>query len=74
MERIVLVAFARRYLISDTGLSEANLIRKVQIAQGHCDCFATGKPVCDERACPWRNDCLTEPDDGCSTLFSQETL
>lgn len=53
-----LLKLARQYFISDTGLSKANLIRKIQIADGHVGCFATGKTHCDQMTCPWRNDCL----------------
>lgn len=53
-----LLKLARQYFIADTGLSKANLIRKIQIADGHVGCFATGKTQCDQMGCPWRNDCL----------------
>jgi len=38
----------------------ANLIRKIQIAEGHVDCFATGKTHCEQMGCRWRKDCLPE--------------
>lgn len=60
MKKTELLKIARQYFISDTGLSAANLIRKIQIAEGHVDCFATGKTVCDQMACRWRNDCMGE--------------
>jgi hypothetical protein len=56
-----LIELARRYFLADDGLSQANLIRKIQVAQGNPQCFATGKRSCDQSACPWREDCLTNP-------------
>ena len=60
MTNAELLKLAGRYFISDAGLSTANLIRKIQIAEGHVDCFATGKKHCEQMACPWRKDCLPE--------------
>lgn len=62
-----LLELAKRYFISDAGLSEANLIRKIQLAEGHLDCYATGKTSCDEMTCRWRPDCLPEADDKASS-------
>jgi len=56
-----LIELATQYLIADDGLSKSNLIRKIQLAQGKQDCFATGKNHCDQTACPWRKDCMPEP-------------
>lgn len=53
---------AKRYFIDDTGLCGIQLTRKIQIAQGHLDCFATGKVNCVERDCPWRGACLNDLD------------
>ena len=53
-----LIKLARQYFISDAGLGMANLIRKIQIAEGHVDCYATGKTHCDQMNCRWRRDCL----------------
>lgn len=60
MNKTELLKLAGQYFISDAGLSTANLIRKVQIAEGHLDCFATGKTRCDQMMCRWRKDCLGE--------------
>ena len=60
MNTAELLTLARQYFISDTGLSEANLIRKIQIAEGHIDCFATDKKHCDQIDCRWRRQCLPE--------------
>jgi glycyl-tRNA synthetase (class II) len=60
MNQKELLKLAGQYFISDAGLSVANLIRKIQIAEGHVDCFATGKTRCDQMGCRWRKDCLPE--------------
>jgi hypothetical protein len=57
-----LVALAERYLLSTTGLSVPQLVRKIQLAQGNQDCFATGKRSCQQTQCPWRDDCLVPSD------------
>lgn len=55
-----LLKLARQYFIADAGLSTANLIRKIQIAEGNVDCFATGKKQCEQMTCRWRAECLTD--------------
>ena len=55
-----LLKLAKRYFIADAGLSVENLVRKIQLAEGNFDCFATGKSNCDEATCRWRKDCLSE--------------
>lgn len=67
MKKPELLKLARQYFISDAGLSTANLIRKIQLAEGHVDCYATGKTRCDQMGCRWRRNCLGEgnlPDAG----------
>lgn len=67
MKKAELLKLARQYFISDAGLSTANLIRKIQLAEGHVDCYATGKTECDQMGCRWRRSCLNEanqPDAG----------
>lgn len=58
MDKAELLKLAGQYFISDTGLSVANLIRKIQIAEGHVDCFATDRLRCDQLSCRWRQECL----------------
>jgi hypothetical protein len=58
MNKDSLVELARRYYISDTGLSEAHLVRKIQVAQGDVDCFQTGRQGCTQVACRWRQECF----------------
>ena len=60
MNKTELLKLARQYLIADEGLSEANLIRKIQRAEGHVDCFATGKKHCEHMTCRWRATCLPD--------------
>jgi len=62
MNKNVVIELARRYFIADVGMSMPNLIRKIQVAQGNPQCFATGKLSCDQAPCPWREDCLPRSD------------
>lgn len=41
------------------GLSKAELIKRIQRAEGNFDCFGTAKDYCDQFACCFREDCLT---------------
>jgi hypothetical protein len=43
------------------GLSKAELIRRIQKAEGNFDCFGTAKDSCDQSQCCFREDCLTPP-------------
>ena len=40
------------------GLSKAELIRRIQKAEGSFDCFGTAKGYCDQLQCCFRQDCL----------------
>ncbi len=40
------------------GLSKAELIRRIQKAEGNFDCFGTAKGYCDQLQCSFREDCL----------------
>ena len=73
MNKAELLKLAGQYFISDAGMSTANLIRKIQIAEGHVDCFATGKKSCDQMTCRWRKDCLTETSE-IATAETESTL
>lgn len=49
---------AKEYFILDDGLGETNLIRRIQCAAGHLDCFATPRFwTCRELDCMWRDEC-----------------
>lgn len=39
-------------------LRKADLIRAIQRAEGHFDCFGTATGFCDQQDCAWRKDCL----------------
>lgn len=40
-------------------LGKIDLVRAVQRAEGHFDCFATAwEGICDQYACLWREDCF----------------
>ena len=60
MDKNALIELAKRYFISDASPSEANLIRRIQVAEGNSDCFATGRKTCDQSACRWRKECMSE--------------
>ena len=39
-------------------LDLATLIRSIQRAEGHMDCFKVGMASCDQMECKWRAFCL----------------
>jgi hypothetical protein len=41
------------------GLSKAELIRRVQKAEGNFDCFGMVMDYCDQFQCCFRDDCLS---------------
>jgi hypothetical protein len=71
MDKAALLRLAEQYFVSDVGLNTANLVRKIQLAKGHLDCFATGKTSCDESDCRWRKDCLGQ--DGQADVVRRKT-
>ncbi len=40
------------------GLTKAELIRRIQKAEGNFDCFGTAKDYCDQLQCCFREDCF----------------
>jgi hypothetical protein len=40
------------------GVSKADLIRKIQTAEGNWPCFRTAERTCDRSDCLWRGDCV----------------
>jgi hypothetical protein len=53
---------AKDYGIAASKLSKVDLVRKIQLAQNHFDCFATAlHGECDQMECMWREDCLILP-------------
>jgi hypothetical protein len=52
-------AKAKALGLKDTfGLSKAELIRRIQRAEGNFDCFGTAKDYCDQFGCCFREDCI----------------
>lgn len=52
-------SIARKHHIKTSGLSEFELIRKIQQSEQGCDCFATAfNDECERLDCRWRNDCF----------------
>ena len=51
MDQKSLQKLASQYFIADAGLGITDLIRKIQLAEGNIDCFATGKNNCLEMTC-----------------------
>lgn len=50
---------AKQYHIKTAGLSETELIRRIQQSEGSFDCFATAtNGECDQLGCRWRNSCF----------------
>jgi hypothetical protein len=50
---------AKQHGVKVSKLKKAELIKKIQLAEGHFDCF--GSPVegyCDQQECLWRSDCI----------------
>lgn len=52
---------AKQYFIPDDALGTTQLIRRIQLAEGHFDCFATVRVwTCNQFECRWRKECLLE--------------
>ena len=50
---------AKQHGLKVSKLKKAELIKNIQLAEGHFDCF--GSPVegyCDQEECLWRSDCI----------------
>ncbi len=58
-------ARAKALRLEDTfGLSKAELIRRIQKAEGNFDCFGTAEVYCDQFQCCFREDCLRPSETG----------
>ena len=56
-----LLKMAKKFNISPEGLSNVELIRKLQLCEGNFDCYGrASEGVCDQPECLWREDCLLE--------------
>ena len=49
---------ARGLGLKSRNLKKVDLIRAVQVAEGHFDCFGRSEGYCDRWDCAWRADCL----------------
>lgn len=59
MKQKELLQLAKKFDIPHGGLSNIELIRKIQQSEGNFDCYArASEGVCDQSECLWRNDCL----------------
>ena len=73
MNRPELQHLAQQYFIPVAGLSVPNLVRRIQLAEGHVDCFLTNPGHCDEAACRWRQECLADPACGAGKANDETT-
>jgi len=55
---------ARRWPINLYHLNKAELIRKIQSAEGNFACLRTAEKTCDQQNCLWLDDCLGKADKG----------
>ena len=54
-------SIARNRQVPVSGLSKANMIRKIQLHEGNFDCYASAfSDDCDQSDCLWREDCLKD--------------
>ena len=44
--------------VKTSKIKKADLIRKIQKAEGNVDCFGSADDFCDQQSCCWRDDCL----------------
>jgi hypothetical protein len=49
---------AKQLGVNPVKLRKAELIKAIQRAEGHFDCFGTAKDYCDQVNCLFREDCL----------------
>ncbi len=52
-------AIANNLGVTDSNLSNIELVRNIQTSEGNFDCFATAYDgACDQSNCRWRDDCF----------------
>ncbi len=55
-------SIAKGYGINASKGTKAELIRRIQKAEGNFDCFGSATDgYCDQTGCNWRSDCLPAP-------------
>ncbi|MFA9461620.1 Rho termination factor N-terminal domain-containing protein [Thiohalorhabdus methylotrophus] len=61
MDMTEIRAIARRKGIKPAKARKAELIHRIQRAEGNFDCFASAEAgYCDQPACLWREDCFRQ--------------
>ena len=59
-------AIARNLNLKHYGVSKSDLIQKIQVHEGHFDCYATATlGICDRHDCLWRADCFSAAREYC---------
>jgi hypothetical protein len=59
MDMLKIIDRARKKDIEPATMNKTELIRAIQIAEGHSECFATKHITgCEEIDCSWRGDCI----------------
>jgi hypothetical protein len=54
-----IIDIARKKDIDPARMNKTELIRAIQIAEGHSECFATKHITgCEKIDCSWRGDCI----------------
>ena len=53
---------AKEQGLKTSRLGKVALVRLIQSSEGNFDCFASASDgFCDQSACLWREDCLSQP-------------
>ena len=61
MNKNMLLKMAKQHRVFDASLNTAELIRKIQLAEGNFDCYARAdQGHCDQSECLWQKGCLLE--------------
>lgn len=61
MNKHALQKLAKQHQVFDASLDKAEMIRRIQLAEGNFDCYArAGEGHCDQGECLWRKDCLLD--------------
>ncbi|PKM44737.1 MAG: SAP domain-containing protein [Gammaproteobacteria bacterium HGW-Gammaproteobacteria-1] len=52
-------AIAKKMHVDTTAADKAELVHRIQRAEGNFDCFASPiNGICDQTGCLWRDDCF----------------
>lgn len=58
MKMVDIKRIAKRVGCNPGRLKKADLIKKIQEAEGNFPCFQTAGDYCNQEKCSWRDDCL----------------